>query len=248
MVRLGGRSSQSMEYLSLRNQPRGRRDWARINRLKADESHYESKLQTHFRELLDDRDGNLINYLRREHREFFDAFHVPPVPEGGMTLVGAGGKAIDEKYLIARWARGLGAGVLSGEPHVLASARIWGMDHSARRQLFSTWEHERITKVTESICEAGVGFNESHDSIKQEFGKSTIEVLRKKRIIACTTTGAAIHADAIKAVGPKFLLVEEAGEILESHILTALSHKIDQMVLIGDHKYVRNVFPAVRYW
>ena len=244
MVRLGGRSSQSVEHLSLRNQPRGRYryDWAQIHELKADGSRHESELQTHFRELLYDRDGSLINYLKREHHEFFDAFHVPPVTEDGMTLIGGGGNTIDEKYLFSRWTRGLDAGVLSGEPHVLASARIWGMDHSARRQLFSTWEYECITEAAESICEAGMGFNESYDSIQEEFSKSTIKVLRQKRIIACTTTGAAIYAGAIKAVGPKFLLVEEAGEILESHLLTALSHEIDQMVLIGDHKYVCNVF------
>ena len=35
------------------------------------------------------------------------------------------------------------------------------------------------------------------------------------------------------------ILVEEAGEILESHILTALSPRTQQLVLIGDHKQLR---------
>ncbi|KIJ59315.1 hypothetical protein HYDPIDRAFT_140803 [Hydnomerulius pinastri MD-312] len=38
---------------------------------------------------------------------------------------------------------------------------------------------------------------------------------------------------------PNVLLVEEAGEILESHVLTALGPSIDQMILIGDHKQLR---------
>ncbi len=39
------------------------------------------------------------------------------------------------------------------------------------------------------------------------------------------------------AARPTVLLVEEAGEILESHIMTALSDKIEQVILIGDHQY-----------
>ncbi|KAG2134156.1 AAA domain-containing protein, partial [Suillus bovinus] len=56
-------------------------------------------------------------------------------------------------------------------------------------------------------------------------------------IIACTTTGAAMFAQDIRAASPDVLLVEEAGEILESHILTAMGQSIRQMILIGDHKY-----------
>jgi len=41
------------------------------------------------------------------------------------------------------------------------------------------------------------------------------------------------------AACPTVLLVEEAGEILESHIMTALSDKIKHVILIGDHQYVQ---------
>jgi hypothetical protein len=58
-----------------------------------------------------------------------------------------------------------------------------------------------------------------------------------KRIIGCTTTGAAMFAQDIRAANPDVLLVEEAGEILESHVLTAMGQNTSQMILIGDHKY-----------
>jgi hypothetical protein len=61
------------------------------------------------------------------------------------------------------------------------------------------------------------------------FGKLT-----GKRIIGCTTTGAAKFAQDIR---PDALLMEEAGEILESHVLTAMGENTSQMILIGDHKY-----------
>jgi superfamily I DNA and/or RNA helicase len=59
------------------------------------------------------------------------------------------------------------------------------------------------------------------------------------RIIGCTTTGAAKYSSQIRAAAPSIVLVEEAGEILESHVLTAMSSATKQLILIGDHKQLR---------
>lgn len=71
------------------------------------------------------------------------------------------------------------------------------------------------------------------------YGRKTEAILNEKRIIACTTTGAAKHGERIRAASPTVVLVEEAGEILESHVLTAMGPKTDQLILIGDHKQLR---------
>ena len=47
-----------------------------------------------------------------------------------------------------------------------------------------------------------------------------------------------VFRELIRTARPSVLLVEEAGEILESHVLTALSDGVEHMILIGDHKYV----------
>ncbi len=39
--------------------------------------------------------------------------------------------------------------------------------------------------------------------------------------------------------GATVLIVEEAGEILESHVLTSLSANVKHVILIGDHKQLR---------
>ncbi|KAF8550862.1 hypothetical protein OG21DRAFT_1478368 [Imleria badia] len=241
IVRLGCRSNQSTDHLALHRQPRGRfeYDWEKINQLKFAASYHGDKLQTHFDKLLDVNDKHLMTHLEDNHPEFFEAFRVPLETEDGMTRVGRNGQAIDRKYLFSRWMRGLNAGVLSCEPHVQASARVWSMARSARQQLLNKWRQELLTEELESICRSGRSYNTLQDNIKQHFVKSTVSILEGKRIIACTTTGAAIYAEALEQVGPGVLLVEEAGEILESHTLTALSHNVDQMILIGDHKQLR---------
>jgi hypothetical protein len=63
-------------------------------------------------------------------------------------------------------------------------------------------------------------------------GQSTLP----QRIIGCTITEAAKYNEIIQTAKPDILLVEEAGEILESRILTSLNPKTKQIILIGDHK------------
>ena len=54
-----------------------------------------------------------------------------------------------------------------------------------------------------------------------------------------TTTGAAKHQGLLAGLGARVALVEEAGEVLEAHILASLSPSTQQLILIGDHLQLR---------
>ncbi len=43
----------------------------------------------------------------------------------------------------------------------------------------------------------------------------------------------------IQGIGPKVLLIEEAGQVLEAHVLGSLVPSIQHMVLIGDPLQLR---------
>ncbi|XP_021369417.1 NFX1-type zinc finger-containing protein 1-like [Mizuhopecten yessoensis] len=61
-------------------------------------------------------------------------------------------------------------------------------------------------------------------------------VLKTATVIAMTTTGAARYQDVLKEIGPRIVIIEEAAEVLETHIITALSPRCEHLILIGDHK------------
>lgn len=65
-------------------------------------------------------------------------------------------------------------------------------------------------------------------------------ILSSYVILLCsaTTSGAAIHANVFAAFNPDVVIVEEAGEVLEAHILANL-WEAKQMILIGDHEQLR---------
>ncbi|KAH3710995.1 NFX1-type zinc finger-containing protein 1-like [Dreissena polymorpha] len=54
-----------------------------------------------------------------------------------------------------------------------------------------------------------------------------------------TTTGAAKYRKILQRVKPQIIIVEEAAEILESHIVTTLGDSCKHLILIGDHKQLR---------
>ena len=59
-----------------------------------------------------------------------------------------------------------------------------------------------------------------------------LAVLRGARVIGCTTTGAAMQKELLADVGPAVVMVEEAGELLEAHVLTSLSPRTQHLIMV----------------
>jgi len=84
--------------------------------------------------------------------------------------------------------------------------------------------------------------SQERHSLRQE---GDLEILLDARIIGATTSGATKYRELLTAKAAGVVLVEEAGEVLESHILSSLSGKTDgleatkHLILIGDHKQLR---------
>ena len=68
---------------------------------------------------------------------------------------------------------------------------------------------------------------------------SYCSVLESQDVIGMTTTGAAKNYGIIQMLKPKIVIVEEAAEVLESHIISALSAGTQHLILIGDHMQLR---------
>lgn len=51
--------------------------------------------------------------------------------------------------------------------------------------------------------------------------------------------GAAKFRSILQRVKPRIIIVEEAAEVLESHIITSINPGCQHLILIGDHKQLR---------
>jgi hypothetical protein len=246
MVRLGSKFTPETQSLLLRNQTstyrRGQADWSIIDNIKDELRNMNSKLSAasaHFMNTAADYQL-ILAHIEFEDPDFFYAFEVPQ-DQDGMQTIGKNNKAADSYYLIEQWSLGRGAGIFRNAKNVTESAEIWRMQFTARKEKITKWlEDAQLEQIT-NIFDLTKKYNNCVSRLDSKFRESKNEPLLRARIIGCTTTAAAMNREALYAAAPGILLVEEAGEILESHVLTSLSPKTKQVILIGDHKYVPRI-------
>ncbi|KAF8936307.1 hypothetical protein BGZ58_004342 [Dissophora ornata] len=124
-------------------------------------------------------------------------------------------------------------------PLLLLNGNVWEMSIQERGRLLESWKPEIQTFMMDKM-ELLLNKMESFTQAKNAaFDESRRSILRSSLVIGMTTSGAAKLQTMISAVAPKIIICEEAGEVLESHILSALSESTQHLILIGDHQQLR---------
>ncbi|KAL4988395.1 P-loop containing nucleoside triphosphate hydrolase protein [Aspergillus falconensis] len=244
IVRLGSKSSQRTEPLRLSAQrasySRSRATWSIIDELKGKAKAIDEELDMAFSAYSNFK----LNYstIREFHEfeepEFFEAF-LPPHDPDGMTLVGKGGNILSSQFLYDRWAQGKHY-PLPSFSHLSTEARqIWVMDKSLRQEKIASWKEKLLEEQVINVQGLMARLDRCQENLSEVWSERTRNVLLSKRLIGCTTTAAAMNARILSAISPGIVLLEEAGEILESHVLTAIGTHTKQLIMIGDHQQLR---------
>ncbi|KAK0707378.1 hypothetical protein B0H67DRAFT_587383 [Lasiosphaeris hirsuta] len=151
--------------------------------------------------------------------------------EEGWTTVGPSDQ-------INRWLDG-GHGGRCRQLHELNAVRLSDMTHDERQLLYSNWieasSEDFITRVTNEHQQYTSAV-ESRDRLRKDLD---LRCLQAANIIGATTTGLARNLELFQKLRTKVLLCEEAGEVLEAHLLTVLLPSVEHAILIGDHLQLR---------
>lgn len=247
IVRLGSKSTNRTEPLLLKHQTI---DSVRIGKTRHELIDFETAKLDSLTEIIDEcfndylqkniTNIQLLGYVEFSESEghYYDAFSVPETPEGEVR-VGKKGAPMSSDYLFLRWTSGQNAGVFTKEKSEASCDDVWRMTKQDRRAKVQQWEQEirqeKIFTLSKHISEFT-----KHLNILQSLRKGrTEQILQSKRIICCTTTAASMFNQEIQAAAPGIIIVEEAGEILESHIIAAMGASTKQLIQIGDHKQLR---------
>ena len=115
--------------------------------------------------------------------------------------------------------------------HTLSPKDKWGLYHYWVNKHLKQRKHQlaRAAERYNGICEL---YTECQEQLHGH-------VIKGADVIGMTTTGAAKHNYVLKSIHPKIVVIEEAAEVFESHIVTSLSPSVQQLILIGDHKQLR---------
>ena len=116
---------------------------------------------------------------------------------------------------------------------------IWNLSPLDRLRMYLFWvesyreryrvEIYRGEQEYEKLCE-------EQEAIRFEEEE---RVLRQATVVGMTTSGAARYHSVLQRIAPKIVVIEEAAEVMEAHIITSLSKNTKHAILIGDHKQLR---------
>ncbi|KAF9203482.1 hypothetical protein BGZ49_006382 [Haplosporangium sp. Z 27] len=121
----------------------------------------------------------------------------------------------------------------------LKGTNVWKMSMSERIRLQNSWKpdvHKFMMDEMDKLLERVEEINQTKVNAFDDMRRG---ILREASVIGMTTNGAAKYQTLVGAVAPKIIICEEAGEVLESHILATLSVSTQHLILIGDHLQLR---------
>ncbi|TEY84121.1 hypothetical protein BOTCAL_0021g00440 [Botryotinia calthae] len=98
---------------------------------------------------------------------------------------------------------------------------------------------EARKEVTDYLFESITRTMQYNQTIQDVYSDKDRRVLQGADIIGVTTTGLATKMSTLKHVKAKVIVCEEAGEVLEAHMLSALLPSVEHVISIGDHEQLR---------
>ncbi|CAK4146097.1 unnamed protein product [Aphanomyces euteiches] len=116
---------------------------------------------------------------------------------------------------------------------------MWQLPLEEREQLLRAWQHEHADIRNHRHNLNLKAYQNYVDEIAEITNAQTLRLLRQAKIVGMTTTGCAMHQNLVGCLAPKVIICEEAGEVLEAHLLSCISSGTEHLIQIGDHKQLR---------
>lgn len=156
-----------------------------------------------------------------------------------------GFKQVTKLGLLERWRTGLGETIQNAplreiekiiklanhNIHKLAlEDRKILLDHMVEKARASYME--KMSDVVQEDIDRRAAIDKVHDELDRR-------LLETADVIGVTTTGLAKRISVLQHVNAKVVICEEAGEVLEAHMLSTLIPSVEHLIQIGDHQQLR---------
>jgi hypothetical protein len=178
-------------------------------------------------------DQSVLAFLKEKYPDFHAQLSEPQVDEEGFELV----RPRKAPNGLEAW--------LQGGPQLLSSPRdgfhldLFSLKVGERRKLYVGWKEEIMSPIQRSLLANLKAYEDVKVQIDHIRAEVDLRVLKNANVIGVTTSGLARNLGLLRRLNSKILLVEEAGEVLEAHLLTAMLPSIEHAILIGDHQQLR---------
>lgn len=120
-----------------------------------------------------------------------------------------------------------------------AEENVHSLSRSQRDTIRNIWAQEIRDIVLDDIFERVRSTERKHQAITNVHDEIDRRVLQDADVIGITTTGLAKRIATLQRVRCKVVICEEAGEVMEPHIISALLPAAEHFIQIGDHEQLR---------
>jgi len=121
----------------------------------------------------------------------------------------------------------------------VATRNIHRLSTLERRRLIKFWVQEIQTNKTDELFELLKDSHSLHANLDDIHDEVDRRVLQTADVIGVTTTGLAKRISVLQHVRSKVIICEEAGEVMEPHMISALLPSVEHFIQIGDHQQLR---------
>ncbi|RAL12889.1 uncharacterized protein BO97DRAFT_389313 [Aspergillus homomorphus CBS 101889] len=124
-------------------------------------------------------------------------------------------------------------------PEELMQADVWTLSPAERTRLYDFWHDLALDELRNVLSRLVKAYYKQKKNLTAIYHIAEASMLQGFDVIGVTTTMLANLSAQIRSVQARVLICEEAGEVLESHVLTALLPSVQHAILIGDHLQLR---------
>ena len=125
------------------------------------------------------------------------------------------------------------------EKEALGTQDLHNLSSLDRLRLYKYWHCLYRTHLRKECIKKFKEYNSLCEELEKAMKLLDQYALTSTDVIGMTTTGAAKYQHILHSIKPSIVIVEEAAEVLESHIVSSLNAATQHLILIGDHKQLR---------
>lgn len=120
-----------------------------------------------------------------------------------------------------------------------ANQDVHSLSYAHRRILIDKWTEEIVHDASEQFFELIKDVENEQRVLTNVHEEVNRRVLQDADVIGLTTSGLAKNISTLQHVRAKVVICEEAGEVMEPHIISALLPTVEHFIQIGDHQQLR---------
>lgn len=120
-----------------------------------------------------------------------------------------------------------------------AGRNVQSLSYAERRRLIEHWSQELQRDAAEEFFELVKDAEAIQRGLTNVHEEVNRRVLQDADVIGITTSGLAKNISTLQHVRSKVMICEEAGEVMEPHMISALLPSVEHFIQIGDHQQLR---------